>query len=177
MRVLQTCAPARAHACARAGAPPSDLRAGNAAAIPRQSHQKLIKKVRCGCPYVLESDPMLPTTLILTIFRSSTLSVMCNLHKPEFPRVRLPTQGYRNWGLFFPPRMTLTQRMLPVSHIPGAKNAPNLSYPQGRFSVLGAQKIHESRPVFGSQHTKIRQKINESRLDPGIRRPRAPELT
>ena len=68
-------APARAHAL-RAGAPPRDLRAGNAAATPRQSHPKLTKKVRCGCPYVLESDPMLPTTPILTIFRSSTLSVM-----------------------------------------------------------------------------------------------------
>ena len=44
---------------------------------------------------------MLPTTLILTIFRSSTLSVMYNLHKPEFPRVRLPTQALSELGSVF----------------------------------------------------------------------------
>ena len=98
-----TCTPARAHACARAGAPPRDLRAGNAAAIlRRQSLPKFTKKVRCGCPYVLESDPMLPTTLILTIFCCPTLSVMYNLHKPEFPRVRLPTQALSELGSVFP---------------------------------------------------------------------------
>ena len=100
--------PTRAHAGARAHVPAHrhagarELRAGNAAAIPRQSHPKSVKKVRCGCPYVLESDPMLSTTLILTIFRSSTLSVMYNLHKPEFPHVGLPTQALSALGSVFP---------------------------------------------------------------------------
>ena len=89
----------RVHARRRAGV--RELRAGNAAAIPWQSHPKLIKKVRCGSPYVLESDPMIPTTLILTIFHSSTLSVMYNLHKPEFPRVGLPTQALSALGSVF----------------------------------------------------------------------------
>ena len=82
----------------------AELRASNAAATPRQSHQKLIKKVCYGCPDVLESDPMLPTTLILTMFRSKTLSVIYNLHKPEFPRVRLPTQGMSELGSVVAPQ-------------------------------------------------------------------------
>ena len=53
-------------------------------------------------PYVLESDTMLPTMLMLTIFRSPTLPVMYNLHKPEFPRVRLPTQALSELGSVFP---------------------------------------------------------------------------
>ena len=86
-----TPARARAHVRRRAGA--RELRAGNAAAMPRQSHPKLIKKVRCGSPYVLESDPMLPTPLILTILTIKLGSVIADLHKPEFPRVGLPTQA------------------------------------------------------------------------------------
>ena len=92
----------RAHTRARAGAPPRDLRAGNAAAIPRQSHPKLIKKVRCGSPYVLESDPMLPTPLILTILTMKLGSVIADLHKPEFPRGGLPTQALSALGSVFP---------------------------------------------------------------------------
>ena len=102
---MRTCARtrlrARARVCARRRAGARELRAGNAAAIPRQSLPNLIKKVRCGSPYVLESDPMLPTPLVLTILTIKLGSVIADLHKPELPRVGLPTQALSELGSVF----------------------------------------------------------------------------
>ena len=44
---------------------------------------------------------MLPTPLILTILAIKLGSVIADLHKPEFPRVGLPTQALSELGSVF----------------------------------------------------------------------------
>ena len=66
---------------------------------------------------------MLPTPLILTILTIKLGLVIADLHKPEFPRVGLPTQALSELGSVFTDQDDAYATNAVVSHIPGAKNA------------------------------------------------------
>ena len=114
---------------------------------------------------------MLPTTQILTIFRSRLLSVMKDLHKPEFPHVCAPTSKMSELGSSF----TITNypffmNTMSKSQPRRKKKTQNLSYRHMTFWVPGAQERCIRRPNLGAQHAKNRQRMPMVMYDPGTRR-------
>ena len=102
-----------------------ELRAGNTLTKPPKIDETgllrmpLRRRVRSYVTDHADFDDFPLLDAVGNVQSAHTLSFHMYVYRPKL---------CRNWCLCLPPRMTLTQQLLSVSQIPGAKNEPNLSY-------------------------------------------------